>query len=306
LYFSDDSVSIPLQQVMISVITGTRTPETLSESQKAALIRLLGDEDPAVYQVVRDRILSCGLAAVAWLRPHTLSREPVLRRHVQDIIRLLNRETADDEFLAFCLTEGNDLNLEQGAWMLARTRYPEINVEAYQALFDSFAGDLLERVDLRADAGEILSAFNQYIFGVLRFRGNEENYYDPENSYLNRVVDRRTGNPINLCLVYLMLARRLRLPMTGIGLPEHFICRYQSSIEEFYVDVFNRGKLWTKANCIQYLVTRNYPVQDEHLAPVSSRRMLARICANLQQVYQQQGLTGEAIRVQRYQIALTK
>ncbi len=291
---------------MISVATGTRPSETLSESQKAALVRLLGDEDPAVYQVVRERILSCGQAAIPWLRPHLLNGEPVLRRHAQDIIRHLNRQTADDEFLAFCLTEGNDLNLEQGAWMLARTRYPEINVEAYQALFDNFAGDLLERVDLRADAGEILPAFNQYIFGVLRFRGNGENYYDPENSYLNRVVDRRTGNPINLCLVYLMLARRLRLPMAGIGLPEHFICRYQSSIEEFYVDVFNRGKLWTKANCIQYLVSRNYPVQDEHLAPVSSRRMLARICANLQQVYQQQGLPEEATRVQRYQIALTK
>lgn len=291
---------------MISVAIGTRSPETLSESQKAALIRLLGDEDSAVYQVVRERILSCGHAAIPWLRPHLLSSDPVLRRHAQDIIRHLNRQTADDEFLAFCLTEGNDLNLEQGAWMLARTRYPEINVEAYQALFDNFAGDLLERVDLRADAGEILPAFNQYIFGVLRFRGNGENYYDPENSYLNRVVDRRTGNPINLCLVYLMLARRLRLPMAGIGLPEHFICRYQSSIEEFYVDVFNRGKLWTKANCIQYLVSRNYPVQDEHLAPVSSRRMLARICANLQQVYQQQGLPEEATRVQRYQIALAK
>jgi regulator of sirC expression with transglutaminase-like and TPR domain len=291
---------------MISVLTGTQPAETLSESQKAALIRLLGDDDRAVYEVVRQKFLSCGLAAIPWLRPHTISADPILRRHAQEIIRHLNRQTADDDFLAFCLTESNDLNLELGAWMLARTRYPEINVEAYRALFDSFAGDLLERVDLRGDAGEVLSAFNQYVFGVLRFRGNEENYYDPDNSYLNRVVDRRTGNPINLCLVYLMLARRLRLPVSGIGLPEHFLCRYQSATEEFYVDVFNRGKLWTKANCIQYLVSRNYNVQDDHLAPVSSRRMLARICTNLQQVYQQQGQAAEATRLQRYQVALTK
>ncbi|HXD00718.1 MAG TPA: transglutaminase-like domain-containing protein [Verrucomicrobiae bacterium] len=291
---------------MISVVTGTQAPDTLSESQKAALIRLLGDDDPAVYQVVKEKILTCGQATVEWLRPHTLSRDPMIRRHAQEIIRHLTRQTADDKFLAFCLTEGADLNLEQAAWMLARTRYPEINVEAYQALFDNFAGELLEHVDLRGDAGEILAAFNQYVFGVLRFRGNEENYYDPENSYLNRVVDRRTGNPINLCLVYLMLARRLRLPMAGIGLPGHFICRYQSSMEEFYVDVFNRGKLWTKANCIQYLVSRNYNVQDDHLAPVSSRRMLARICSNLHQVYHQQGQTAEATRLQRYLVALAK
>jgi regulator of sirC expression with transglutaminase-like and TPR domain len=283
-----------------------RAPETPSDREKAALIRLLGDDDPAVYQAVRKKILASGQAAVEWLRPHVLSSDPALRRHSQEIIQHLRRETADDRFLGFCLTEGSDLSLEQGAWLLARTRYPDVNVEAYQALFDSFAGELLERVDLRGDATQVLSAFNGYIFDVLRFHGNEENYYDPENSYLNRVVDRRTGNPINLCLVYLLLARRLRLPMTGIGLPGHFICRYQSTSEEYYVDVFNRGKLWTKANCIQYLIQRNYNVQDDHLAPVTSRRMLSRICANLHRIYDDQEVTAEATRLQRYLVALAK
>ena len=284
----------------------SKSPGTLSENQKAALIRLLGDEDPTVFQAVRVKILSSGGNIVEWLRPHTLSREPALRRHASEIIQHLARQKADDEFLAFCLTEGNDLNLEQSVWLLARTRYPEINVAAYQALLDSYAGDLLERVDLRGDAEQILGAFNEYIFGLLRFRGNEENYYDPENSYFNRVLDRRTGNPINLCLVYLLLARRLRLPMAGIGLPGHFICRYQSSSEEYYVDVFNRGKLWTKANCVQYLLYRNYNVQDDHLAPVSSRRMLSRICGNLHQIYHHQKFASETTRLQRYLVALAK
>jgi regulator of sirC expression with transglutaminase-like and TPR domain len=284
----------------------TKTDEAPSDRQKAALISLLGDDDPGVYRAVREKILSCGQRAVEWLRPHTLSGDAALRRHAQEIIQHLQRQTADDRFLAFCLTEGNDLNLEQGAWLLAQTRYPDINVEAYQALFDSYAGELLERVDLRSDANQLLGAFNEYIFDVLRFHGNEENYYEPANSYLNRVIDRRTGNPINLCLVYLLLARRLRLPMTGIGLPGHFICRYQSTSEEYYVDVFNRGKLWTKANCIQYLLYRNYNVQDEYLAPVSSRRMLSRICGNLHQIYHHQEMASEATRLQRYMVALAK
>jgi regulator of sirC expression with transglutaminase-like and TPR domain len=229
-----------------------------------------------------------------------------LRRRAQEIIQHLARQTADDRFLSFCLTEGNDLNLEQGVWLLAQTQYPDINVEAYQALFDSYAGELLERVDLRAEAEQLLAAFNEYIFDVLRFKGNEQNYYDPENNYLNRVVDRRTGNPINLCLVYMLLARRLRLPVSGISMPGHFICRFQSSAEEYYIDVFHRGKLWTKANCIQYLQFRNYNVQDEYLAPVSSRRMLLRICGNLHQIYQHLDLAEETLRLQRYLIALAK
>ncbi|MDB6066016.1 MAG: hypothetical protein JWR26_2224 [Pedosphaera sp.] len=280
--------------------------EMPSERQKAALISLLGDEDPAVYRVVREKIVSCGHAAAEWLKPHTLSREPALRRRAQEIIQYFARETADDRFLSFCLTEGNDLNLEQGAWLLAQTQYPEINVEAYQALFDSYAGELLERVDLRAEADQLLASFNEYVFDVLEFKGNEQNYYDPENSYLNRVLDRRTGNPINLCLVYLLLARRLRLPLVGIGLPGHFICRYQSTSEEYYVDVFNRGKLWTKANCVQYLLQRNYNVQDEYLAPVSPRRMLMRICGNLHQIYHHLEMGVESTRLQRYLIALAK
>jgi regulator of sirC expression with transglutaminase-like and TPR domain len=283
-----------------------KSSDALSAGQKAALVRLLSDEDPAIYQLVRERILSCGQESTEWLRPHALSSEPVLRRRTQEIIQHLARLAADDRFLAFCLKEGNDLDLEQGAWLLAQTQYPDINSEAYQALFDSYAGELRERIDPRAEASHILATLNEYLFEVLRFKANEQNVYDPENSYLNRVVDRRTGNPINLCLVYLSLARRLRLPVAGIGLPGHFICRFQSSTEEYYIDVFNRGKLWTKANCIQYLLYRNYTVQDDYLAPVTSRKMLLRICGNLHQIYQHLDLTEDATRLQRYLIALAK
>ena len=290
----------------MSIPAAIKAPGAPSEREQSALIRLLGDEDRTVYQAVRSRILSCGRSSAGWLRPHTLSSDPVLRRRAQEILNHLAREIADDRFLMFCLTEGSDLNLEQGAWLLAQTQHPDINVEAYQALFDSFAGELRERVDPRAAADQIISRLNEYMFDVLRFQGHETHANDPESSYLNRVVDRRAGNPISLCLVYLLLARRLQLPMTGIGLPGHFLCRFQSSSEEYYIDVFNRGKLWTKATCVQYLLARDYTVQDEYLAPQGPRRMLARVCANLHQIYERLAMQREATRVQRYLIALTK
>jgi regulator of sirC expression with transglutaminase-like and TPR domain len=284
----------------------TTTPAQLPESRKTALITLLTDEDPAIYQVVRKEILACGQGAIEWMRPHTLSSEPALRRRAQEIIQHLARQTADDRFLEFCLTHGEDLNLEQGIWLLAQTQYPDINVEAYQALFDSHAGELRERLDTRGDADRIIGTLNHYFFEVLRFTGNEQNYYDPENSYLNRVVDRRTGNPINLCIAYLLLARRLKLPLAGIGLPGHFICRFQSSTEEYYIDVFNKGKLWTKADCVQYLLQGNYKLQDDYMAPVTSKRLLMRVCGNLHQIYHHLELAEDTTRLQRYLIALAK
>jgi len=286
---------------------GTITsPEELSESQKAALLTLLADEDPSIYRKIRQRIVSFGPPAADWLRPHTLSRDPALRRRAQEIVLSFDRQAADDAFLGFCLKHGETFDLEEGAWKLAQTQYPDINVSGYQALLDSFASDISESLRDVTAAEDILGVLNRYLFDELGFAGNEEQYHDPDNSYLNRVLDRRTGNPINLCLVYLLLARRLVLPITGIGLPGHFVCRFQSSSAEIYIDAFNGGKLMTKADCVQYLLQGNYSIREDYLAPVSPRRILLRICGNLHQIYLQLEQTETATRLQRYLVALAR
>jgi len=90
---------------------GLDLPEALSESQRTALLNLLGDEDPAVYQVVRAKILSFGPEAMAWLRPHLLSNEPVLRRRAHDLVTYFGRHAADNRFLGFCLKNGQEFDL---------------------------------------------------------------------------------------------------------------------------------------------------------------------------------------------------
>ena len=285
----------------------TEKPQNLSESQRTALIKLLPDEDPAVYHLVREKILSYGQTASAWVRPHVLSSDPILRRRAQEIIDYLARQSADNRFLAFCLSQhGEDLDVEQGSWLLSQTRYPDINVAAYQALFDSYAGDLREKIDFGAKPEQILATINHYLFSELGFHGNEQNYYEPENSYLNRVIDRRTGNPISLCMVYLFLSRRLHLPVTGIGMPGHFLCRFQCSTDELYIDAFNRGKLLSRADCVKYLVQTNYGFQEGLLSPATPRRILLRMCSNLHQIYLHLKLAEETARLQRYIVALAK
>jgi regulator of sirC expression with transglutaminase-like and TPR domain len=275
-------------------------------SQRDALVKLLGDEDSAVYQAVREKILSYGDSARAWLRPHALSGDPLVRRRTQEIVRHFDRQSADNRFLGFCLKYGEDCDLEQGAWLLAQTQYPDINTEAYSALLDSFAAELRQRLENHTRSRPVLTAITEYVCGDLGFVGNEQNYYDPENSYLNRVLDRRTGNPINLCIIYLLLARRLKLPMVGIGFPGHFLCRYQTSSDELYIDAFNRGKLLTKADCIHHLVRGHFDLHEHYLAPVSPRRILARSCGNLHQIYARLGEKEIATRFQRYLVALAR
>lgn len=278
----------------------------LTEGLKSALLTLLADEDLAVYRAARARLLACGPEALAWLHLHTNSRDAVLRRRVREILEHLGRQHADAEFLAFCLRQGEDADLEEGVWLLARTRYPDINLAGYRALLDSFALDIRERLGSQRRGLSCLAVVNDHLFNELGFNGNERHFYDPENSYLNRVLDRRTGNPISLCLVYWLVARRLELPVVGIALPRHFVCRFQTPTETVYIDAFHRGKLLTRADCVRFLQQIGQGFQESYLAPATAGRTLLRLCSNLHQIYHEQGQREEEARLQRYVVALAR
>lgn len=281
--------------------------ESLSATQRAALISLLADEDAAVYQSIRAKLLSFGPPAVEWLRAATLSSDPLLRRRARGIVRQLTRQAADERFLSYCLTQGERMELEEGSWLLAQTQYPDFNPTAYRALLDQYAAEVRTRTDLASGhPGAIVEAINHYLFHQLGYRGNEGHFYDPDSSYLNRVMDTRTGNPISLATIYLLVGRRLQLPITGLGFPGHFICRYQTAMVEFYLDPFHQGRLMTKADCVRYLLRTHQTMQEGYLAPMSPRRMVLRMCSNLHQIYLHHRLTEEGARLQRYVVALAK
>jgi len=152
----------------------------------------------------------------------------------------------------------------------------------------------------------VLAVVTQFLFEDLGFNGNEHYSYNPDCCYLNRIVDNRSGNPIGLCAILLFMARRLRLPVTGIGLPGHFVCRYQSTTKEVFVDCFRKGALLTKGDCVKYLLQSSFGLMDGHLSPVGSKRILLRMCNNLVNTYGHLEMTEEASRVQGYVAALTR
>lgn len=280
--------------------------QPLTDSQWDALVTLLADEDPTVYSAIRQKMLAQGVQAKDWLKRYSLSSDPVIRRRTKEIVQHFDKQAADNRFLAFCLSHGEHFSVEQACWLLAQTEYPDINVAGYQALLDDIAGELMLRIDFGAEPRDILSEINKFLFKDRGFHGNDKDYYDPRNSYMNQVIDRRLGNPISLCLVYLLVARRLRLPVAGIGMPGHFICRFQSSTDEIFVDAFNGGRFWTKAECVKHLIMAGHSYQQRLLEPVSARRILLRICSNLHQIYVNLEKNEDSARFQRYIVALTR
>lgn len=286
--------------------SSSQTGSKLTPAQKSALVTLLADDDPTVYQTVRAHILTLGTSAVQWLRPHALTLDARLRRRVQEIILHLERQEADTKFLAFCVSHGETLDLETGAWLLAQTQYPEINVEGYRALLDAYAAELRQRLIGQTLPVPILSTINGYLFKELGFHPNADHPRDPDSVYLNCVIDRRSGGPISLGIFYWLIGKRLALPIVGIGLPGYFLCRYQGARESVFVDAFKQGRLLTRADCIRSLQQSPHGFQEGFLAPITPGRALLRMCSALHQIYSRLNLEEESARLQRYVIALAK
>lgn len=283
-----------------------KTKFDLSDEKRKALLCLLTDEDPGIYLPVREKIISLGPHVCDWLKYFVLDENPIVRRRVRDVISHFKRLKADTEFSAFCLNHGEDFELEEACWLLARTVDPEINTEAYRAVLDDYAHDLMHKIDFGSEPESIMAAINRYLFQTQRYQGNEDNYYSADNSYLNRVIDQRLGNPISLCMIYQLVGRRLGLPVTGIGLPGHFLCRFQTPRQDYYIDAFNKGRLLTKTDCMKYLKQAGYEFHETFLMPASSRRILLRMCSNLHQIYQRDNQAADAARLHGYIVALSK
>lgn len=281
-------------------------PRTLTPGQRAALVNLLGDEDPAIYTQVRETILALGPAACEWLSGFALSDDPVIRRRVNEVISTLKRLEADEAFLSFCLSTGENIDLERAVFLLAKTRFPLINVEAYQALLDMYAEEALHEILFTRGTLQLIEALNEFLFDQIHFAPALEHGSDPNLNYINVVLDTRKGNAITLAMLYMFIGGRLKLPMAPVSVPGHFLCRIQTSTEELYVDCHNFGTPLSRTDCVHYLVRNNYEIREEYLQPVSPRKALMRLCANLHKCYSSGADPSEAARVQRYVVALAR
>jgi regulator of sirC expression with transglutaminase-like and TPR domain len=192
---------------------------------------------------------------------------------IQDFARLMQR--AEEEF-----------NLDEAALLIARTEYPELNVPDQLARLDALAFRL--HCDLSRPAIEIIASMNKLLFDKEQFRGNEEEYDDPRNSYLNDVLDRKLGIPISLSIIYIEVARRRGLPVMGMSFPGHFLVKYRTDHNEILVDPYRRGRILTRQDCQELLKAQfgdEAELKPEYFAASTKKQILARMLNNLKGSY---------------------
>ena len=205
-----------------------------------------------------------------------------------------------DNFAKEIAKDESSLNLAYAALLISEYLTQVSDITPYLAVLDEMADSLLPMVrTVEADL-DVVNTFNHYMFGEMKFSGNFKDYYHPDNSFLNKVLDLRRGIPISLSVVYLEVGQRLGLPLWGIGMPGHFIVGYGSPTDPVYIDVFDHGRILSEDDC---LAICHIPPSDrlsfrtEFLKPATKKAILFRMLLNLKQIYVKQEAWENAHKV---------
>ena len=191
-----------------------------------------------------------------------------------------------------------DIDLARASLYIAGTEYPDLDIDYYLRLLDRLAEDAARRNPDPGDLRESARQLSEFMFVEQGFRGNGDDYYDPKNSYLNQVLDRKLGIPITLSLAYMEVARRLGMVFEGVGLPGHFVIRTGPRADELYVDPFNAGQILSREDCqrtVENLFQGRVEFREEHLEPYSKKAFLVRILTNLKHNYLRTEDYGKAL-----------
>jgi len=188
------------------------------------------------------------------------------------------------------------IELARACLMIACDAYPEVDVGHYLGEIERYGLRLRARLSQHGDAEKKLIALNEFLFGELGFEGNVDAFYDPRNSYLNEVIDRRIGIPISLAILYVEVGRRIGLPLEGVSFPGHFLVRLRLRDALLVLDPFASGAPQSEdqlrvrlARVVPPAATGGIAVEElpleQFLEPASHRQILARVLRNLKGIY---------------------
>jgi len=260
----------------------TRPPEISS------LIRLLDDRDPYVTDQVGNRLVELGIEAVPFLEMASRGENLTLKTRALGILERIAPLQLADAFRNLSRTP-DDIDLEKSVLLLMQFGHPSADPEKIRQQLDQLAEGLAPKIKSEEPASQILGQLTDYLFRQRGFHGNQDNYIDPDNSYFDTVLKNKTGLPITLSVLCILIGQRLQIPIVGIGLPYHFIAKYNSVSDPILFDPFHRGRILTPEKCSEMVRGFGVQFEDHYLFPVTHREILARMIQNLVNIYQKLG-----------------
>jgi regulator of sirC expression with transglutaminase-like and TPR domain len=299
--------ALPTAHRAEAIQSASLRPETVDEELRS-LFALLDDPDERIARAVTKRIVERGREAILPLRAFAKRADNTLARtRAERIAAEFSSTSLTSEFeeLAKQFATGSSAAFERGLLLIARYGNPSLDAEAVRSELDQLAEQLRSRLRDVSSALELLDTINRFFFDEFQFRGNQVSFLDPDNSYLDRVLDRRTGIPISLAAVYLLITRnRLGLPFSGVSAPGHFLVRYDGLSEPLFIDAFNSGVILRERDIKHYLENSGLPYHRQFLDPAPPRAILLRMLRNLVMVFSDRGNKSARAAMERFMRAL--
>ncbi len=274
----------------------------MAEQQKIeALVSLLDDSDEEVVKHATDQLLAYGKEVLPLLEDIPVENiNPTHQEKLKTIKSKIHLEEVKGELSQWASSGGKDLF--EGAFLVAYYRYPNLDKESLNRKIDRIKLDLWVELNKDLTPLEKIKKVNYIFYNVYRFRGDADDYHSPENSYINKVIDNRKGNPISLAIIYAIICQRVGMPVYGVNLPQHFILSYkdhdtfpdESSIQGydylepskegktlFFINAFNKGTVFSQWNIDQFLKQLSLEPEEIYYEPCSNIEIIMRVCRNL-------------------------
>lgn len=255
------------------------------------IINLFKDPDDKIFKLIEPQILENGSELFNDLKNEfDISDNFLVKKRLLSLIDSIYYSLEPEEaFRNIPSNEFGEIDLEEATLMLSVFGYPEMKKDIYKKKLDEMSFNIKQKLKKVSESSEVINIINDYLFNEEGFRGNREDYFNPDNSYLNTIIDKRRGIPISLSAIYLFITRRLGLPFFGVSMPGHFIVKYKDEEREVYIDPFHKGKILTKQDCITFLVFSGYGFNEKYLEVSTNKEIILRMIRNLLLIYQEKG-----------------
>lgn len=268
-----------------------------SDSTIYALLRLLSDPNEQVARTIQDQLSSLGPSVLPFL-DQAGTEDATLELRVASIKGEIRFAQLKDEFQKFVSQSARQEDWEYGAFLIAKLAYPDLSIPHYVQCLDHLADEFRTKWHAAdSPSGKAARLLSAFLFKDKGFSGNRTEYYDPDNSYLNRVIETRQGIPISLSALYVFVGKRLGLPVVGVGMPGHFLVKLEGETPEEFVDCFNGGTIIREQDCKQFITASGLDYAPQLLEKSSTPTILARMLRNLLTVYEQEPEEQMARRV---------
>ena len=261
---------------------------TLSTTEIKAIAKLLKSQDEITTKLMEEQLKTFDNRLLREIDKEISPSDIELKNYFLNLVFNTKREQLKNDFLKWST---NGTNLQEGVFLIALFDNPLMDTEYYSNLITKWTntlGNTLKEITSTDKSTSIINEINHFMFMEIGLKGNKESYYDPRNSFIDKVLERKLGNPILLSVTYLLITNKLGLPFRGVNMPAHFLVQYADGYDPIFVDPFNQGEIITRAACQDRIRALKLVWQEDYLSCPTNKQIIARIMQNLINVYTQE------------------